>query len=356
MERCSVCVLPRSYAAVSFGEDGICNLCRDHATAEGDRAQRREEAARRLEALVSDARGRDAAYDCVVPVSGGRDSAFVAYVMRRRFGLRVLGVNFDNGYRSTQAVANLDALATALDMDLVTLRVEPGLMRRMFAHFLRECGYFCTVCNAVGYFVIGSFAAREAARIRRPLLVVGGWSKKYEHQPGVSELSIGGFLSVLRRDDGLYAALLRNPLVEEDVIVLMSWADDPRQTLAREDGSGSGIAGIRLVQLPDCMDWDYDEIERTLRGKLDWRAPSKGPGAHFDCTLGPVQEYLKTKKHGFAQGTIRDSVLVREGRMTREEALRRAEAEQRDEPPMMGQVLGDWGMTRDQIAWDADWV
>jgi len=349
LRRCKSCVLPSSYDAVSFGVDGVCSLCREHVATTSEERRNRDSRRARLADLVAEARAAGDQYDCIVPISGGRDSAYVAYLLRQKLGLRVLGVNFDNGYRSPQALANLDYITRKLGMDLVTLRPDPGLTRAVFAHFLKTCGYFCVACDALGYIVVGSFVAREARRTGHPPLVVGGWSRKYEYQQGLSVLSMKFFGDALRRDEGLYARLQESPLVEPAVSERFTEVDDIRQV------SGVSGLGARLIQLPDYVDWDYARIEAVLEEKLAWHVSEDGRTAHFDCRLAPIGEHLKCRRFGFSQEDIRNSVLIREGRMSRAEALRRVQQAQHTEPAVFKDVLAEWDMSADEIAWDAEW-
>jgi hypothetical protein len=348
-QRCRSCVLPKTYSAVSFDEDGVCSLCRDHGVTVQKEREVLESRRAELADLAVEAKAGGGQYDCIVPVSGGRDSAYVAYYVRHQLGLRPLGVNFDNGYRSPQALANLESMTRKLDMDLVTLRPAPDLVRAVFAHFFKTCGYFCVACDALGYVVIGSFVAREARRTGHAPLVVGGWSRKYEYQPGLSVLSMSFFGETLRKDAALFAKLRSCPLVEPAVLTHFTEVEDIRQM-----SNLSGM-GAKLVQLPDYVDWDYSQIGKTLEEELGWEIPSGGREAHFDCRLAPLGEYLKCRRFGFSQEDIRNSVLVREGRMSRDEALDKTRLAQTTEPEVLQEALAEWGMTAGEVAWDAEW-
>jgi len=356
VERCTVCILPRNYEAVTFDEEGICNLCRDRISSPLDEAAAAEQRTA-LEEIISAVRAEGRRYDCIVPLSGGQDSAYVAYLMQRRFGLRVLAVNFDNGYRSPLALENIERTTGALRMDLITLHPDRNLLYDLYAHFFRRCGYFCAACNAFGYIVIGSFAVREG-RLRGKLpLVVGGWSRKYEYQPGLSVLSMRSFGRILCEDEELTGRLRRSPLVEPQVFEAFLAMEDARQLLSKRPADGRAESSLlRVIHLPEYVDWDYRTIGETLESELGWRRSSVRKDAHFDCRLAPLQEYLKHRRFGFGQMTIKNSVLVREGRMTREEALRRAGLEQSVEPEILSEVLERWGLTSNEVAWDGKWA
>jgi hypothetical protein len=357
MERCGRCILPRNYAAVTFEDDGVCSLCRDYENTL--RTERVERGIKQtiLAALVSKSRHERGKYNCIVPVSGGQDSSYVAFVMKRLFHFRVLGLNFDNDYRSDLALRNLEQLSRNLEIDIITLKINPALLRRLYAHFFKTCGYFCTVCNALGYLLIGSFAAREARLNGASPLVVGGWSKKYEYQPDLSVFSMKAFAQVLMKDEGLFSALRESLVIDSSVFDTFLSAGDIRQMeYSSLESRRAGESGICFIQLPDYMDWDYREISKILEREVGWKKSADGRDAHFDCLLAPLQEYLKHRKFGFSQQAIKNSVLIREGQMSREEALRKSDMEQTTEPAILKQVLSEWEMSIEDVAWDSEWA
>ncbi len=359
MMRCKKCILPSTYTGVTFDENEICSLCKDYGKVSAEESMRRESRTRELEQMVAEARKPRGDYDCLVPVSGGRDSSYVAYVMRKVFGLRVVGVNFDNGYRSELALQNLNIISRALDMDLVTLKVAPELVDRVFAHFLSQAGYFCSACDALGYLVIYTFALREAQRMKTKLLVVGGWSQKHEYQPGLSVLSMKDFGRILERNEHLLTSLKGHPLIDRSVFERFVQLGDIRRALPKPVAPQTDGQPIpKVIQLPDYWEWNYKVIDEALQNALGWKSAGGLDTAHFDCVLSPIPEFLKRRKFGFSQETLRTSVLIREGLIDREKALSELEARETNEVEMPGTLawaLEKWGMTPEQVAWDAEW-
>lgn len=385
--RCKKCVLPTYYKEVEFDDDGICSLCRSFE----QNSAVLESQTKKLEQIVEAKKKLNLPYDCIIPLSGGWDSAYAAYIMRKKYGLKLLGLNVDNGFRTPHALANMDIIAMKLEMDLVTLKPEPGLMGDLFGYFLQKFGYFCTVCNSVGYILIGSFTAREARRLGAPPLVVGGWSKKYEFQPGVELFSLGAFARTLSKNRSLFNRLRDNILVDPAVFDLFITMGDTRQI----------ASSPHFIQLPEYMDWDYREIERVLTDELEMIKPGERltdyegsnlneadfPGHHhcggmaqeadspdssqkghsftvsrhkpkrhhYDCSLHPLNEYIKYRRMGISQETLRNSVLIREGRMSREEALEKEEMVRKEEPEILKAAMKEWNVKYEDIDWDGDW-
>ncbi|MEW6079440.1 MAG: hypothetical protein AB1724_16660, partial [Thermodesulfobacteriota bacterium] len=98
VRRCSTCILPESYPGIQFNEKGECHLCTGYQKP----ATKGEDALHRL--LTSRKGSR---YDCLVTLSGGRDSSYVLYYAVKVLGLNTLALNYDNGFRHPQALANM---------------------------------------------------------------------------------------------------------------------------------------------------------------------------------------------------------------------------------------------------------
>jgi hypothetical protein len=112
---------------------------------------------------------------------------------------------------------------------------------------------------------------------------------------------------------------------------------------------------MNFIQLPDYIQWNVREIPEILSRELGWEHPADVHESHFDCTLFPLKEYLKFKKYGLTQETIKNSVLIREGLMSRDEAMTRASLEQREEPEGLSGFLEKLGVSKEEINWEAEW-
>jgi N-acetyl sugar amidotransferase len=123
--------------SMSFDGDGVCSHCQRFDLMRQVRMCDQHGDAP-LEALVQRMKrdGADREYDCVVGVSGGVDSTFLAAVLKNR-GLRPLAVHFDNGWNSELAVSNIERALHKLDVELLTYVVEWNEFRDIQISFLR---------------------------------------------------------------------------------------------------------------------------------------------------------------------------------------------------------------------------
>jgi tRNA(Ile)-lysidine synthase TilS/MesJ len=110
---------------ILFNEAGLCHHCVRYDQLLDARVVSKEEGKRQLGQIVErikhDGRGKD--YDCIIGVSGGVDSTYVAYLVKQH-GLRPLAVHLDNGWNSELAVKNIERVLKKLEIDLYTCVID----------------------------------------------------------------------------------------------------------------------------------------------------------------------------------------------------------------------------------------
>lgn len=120
--QCSVSVMDTvSDPDITFDDQGVCNYFHEYREAEALRVFKGEEGRLRLERTAEEIRraGKGKPYDCIMGLSGGVDSTYVAY-LASRLGLRPLAIHFDNGWNSELSVMNIENIVQRLGFDLHT--------------------------------------------------------------------------------------------------------------------------------------------------------------------------------------------------------------------------------------------
>lgn len=124
-QRCSRCVMSNeSDKYICFDDKGICNYCTTAFNNIGKIYYLGEEGNKKLERLLMKVKeeNRENMYDCIMGISGGLDSSYLAY-LGYKWGLRVLAVHVDDGYDTEISKANIKRLisATGFDYEVITL-------------------------------------------------------------------------------------------------------------------------------------------------------------------------------------------------------------------------------------------
>lgn len=118
---CKRCVMDTLMGDIEFDADGVCNHCRRYDTLMSATPNFDGHGEERLKKIVDQIKqsGRGKPYDCIIGVSGGVDSTYVAYKVKQ-LGLRPLAVHLDNGWNSELAVSNIEKTLEKLNIDLYT--------------------------------------------------------------------------------------------------------------------------------------------------------------------------------------------------------------------------------------------
>ncbi|MGB3724201.1 MAG: N-acetyl sugar amidotransferase [Glaciecola sp.] len=136
---CTRCIMnDDADPSISFNEDGICNHCIRYDELINTRVFSGEEGKSELNKIVNKIKlaGKNKEYDCLIGVSGGVDSTYVAY-LSKKLGLRPLAIHFDNGWNSELAVKNIEKTLKLLDIDLMTYVINWNEFRDLQLSFLK---------------------------------------------------------------------------------------------------------------------------------------------------------------------------------------------------------------------------
>src|SRR3989338_3815557 len=182
---CVRCIMDTSDPFIAFDASGVCNHCRHYDAIVKQFVRTGPGAERQLQHLVSTIQrdGKRKQYDCVIGVSGGVDSTYLAYTVKQ-LGLRPLAVHFDNGWDSELAVSNIEKTLKRLSIDLFTYVVDWEEFKDLQLSFLRASTpdsevptdhaivallHQLAAQHGVRYIIIGSNVATEG-------ILPGAWS------------------------------------------------------------------------------------------------------------------------------------------------------------------------------------
>ena len=168
MKYCTRCVYPANHPfGLEFDEDGVCSGCRTHE--EKDQLNWTEREEKLLKILDKYKNPGGSRHDCIVPVSGGRDSYFIVDLLRCQYNLNPLLVTFNRHYNTRAGIYNLERIRTAIGCDILTETINPEVYRRMTLASLKYRG------SIHWPYLAGStvFPVQIAVRRRIPLIIWG---------------------------------------------------------------------------------------------------------------------------------------------------------------------------------------
>lgn len=299
---CIRCVMDTTVPDITFDDSGVCNYCRSAEERLKNELYVSDDNARTtideiVDKIKSD--GKRKPYDCIIGVSGGVDSSYTAYLVKK-YGLRPLAVHFDNGWNSELAVKNIELLLNKLGIDLYTHVVDWEEFRDLQLSFLKA-----------------SVANSEIPTDHAIVSLMYGMAAKY----GVKYIISGGNLAT-------------------ESIMPDSWMHDAKdlrflKSIHRQFGTRklkttplmgySKLAwyilakNIKYVGILNYINYDKQSAMKTLESELGWR---KYEGKHFESIYTKFfQSYLLPEKFKMDKRKPHLSSLIVSGQMTRDDAL-----------------------------------
>jgi N-acetyl sugar amidotransferase len=300
---CKRCVMDTSDPDIRFDEQGICNHCRAASLRLRRQMPPPDQRPGAFARLIDNVRagGRRKPYDCLIGVSGGVDSSYVAWLVKDA-GLRPLAVHFDNGWNSELAVDNIKTVLDRLNIELITHVVDWDEFRDLQLAFLKGG---LVNCEAPTDHAINSLMLRTAARFRLRYILSG------------SNLATETIMP--------YAWSHYNQDLRLLKAVHHRWGTRPLKTLPTLNLAQYAylilVRGIRQVPLLNYVDYDNAAAKAFLTSELGWRDYG---GKHYESIWTRFfQGYYLVEKFGYDKRRSHLASMIVSGLLSREEGLER---------------------------------
>jgi len=308
---CARCVTPYNRPNIRFDDAGGCNC----AAGECPKAVDWDARAAAFCTLVKETKARQAAYDCIIPVSGGKDSTWQV-VTCLEHGLRPLAVTSRPPRRTALGEKNLRNLVE-LGVDHVDVTINPEVEKRFLLAALKRFGSPAIPVHMA----IFSIPLRLAVSMRIPLVIWGENSaREYggeEQDRQCDELNDRWILNY-----GVTFGTRASDWVSEELsavdLTQYYWpSDDERQA-----------AGVQSLFLGSFFRWDPELAYRVAKAHGFQSSVSGALTGHYDYAdlddaFLAIHHWLKWYKFGFTRAFDNLSLEIRNGRMTREAAINR---------------------------------
>lgn len=300
-QECTRCVMDTSDPWITFNADGLCNHCQAY-DAYMSRAGTPEDRQRKLEKLVDDlkARGRGKDYDCIMGLSGGVDSSYLAWFAVKKLGLRPLVVHVDAGWNSELAVNNIQNIVQRLNLDMHTLVIDwPEIRDLQRAFFLsgianldvpQDHAFIASLYSEARKYGIKDILS--GGNMQTESILPNAWG--YDASDAVS-------IKAIHRKFGT-VKLRKYPLMS------------PWQRYVYYPF----IVGLKKHNPLNFIDYNKDEAKALLMSELGWRDYG---GKHYESVFTKFFQahYLPTK-FGYDKRLAHYASLVVSGQMTWEQA------------------------------------
>jgi N-acetyl sugar amidotransferase len=309
---CTRCVMPETRPDILFDDAGVCSACRHfESRPHVDWAARRAE----LVEVLEEFRSRDGSnYDCLVPVSGGKDSTYQVLKMLE-LGLNPLCVTASTCSLSPIGRRNIENLKR-LGVDYVEVSVNPKVRRRINRLALRQVGDI----SWPEHVTIFTIPVRVAVQYGIRLIVWGENSQNEYGGPATAAQDRVLNRRWLEEFGGLIGLRVAD-LVGQDGI-------EPRHLIQYTYPSDAELqrVGVTGIFLGYYLPWDgySNALLAQSHGFETWPKPVEGALMNYenlDNLFHGIHDYFKFLKFGFGRATDHACMHVRRGRLSRSDAI-----------------------------------
>ncbi len=300
-QQCKRCVLDTSDPYIKFDEKGFCNHCIEFIEKTSQLVYQGKTSDKELELIVNEIKknGASGDYDCVVGISGGIDSCYVAY-KAKQLGLRPLAVHMDNGWNSEEAVNNIKKVCNKLGIDYQSYVLDWEEFRDIQLSFLKSSIVELEIPTDTAI----PAALHEIASKHNIKYILSGGNYATE---GI--LPDSWFYNP--KDKRLLKAIHK----KYGTVKMKTFpAFDIKKELYFKI-----VKGIKIIYILNYVPFSKGEAMELLKRELDWKYYG---GKHYESKFtGFVQSYIQPEKFNVDYRKATFSTQICTGEITRDEAL-----------------------------------
>ena len=311
MQHCVKCVMPDTRPGIKFNEDGVCYPC-----ANAERKKEVNWGARSAELLDLCGKHRkvDGSYDCIVTVSGGKDSHVQVHMLKEVMGMNPLLLNVYNLSWTRTGLQNFDNIQERFGCDCISLHLNRKVARLMTRKAFEKYGSPTWYWDRAVY----AYPLQMAIKLKIPLLVYG---ENINYEYGGTDVK-----ETPSAKDQIYNDVVK-PIPFEDWIDDEITIKDLQQCVYPTAEELEEIEPIYLSYFMEWSGWENAKKAKTFGFKSlgdtgEWKREGYIEDYdQIDSAGYLVHPWMKYPKFGHARTTDIASNLIREGKMSRDYAV-----------------------------------
>ena len=348
IQQCTRCLYTSLHPLnITFNDQGLCSGCEVHEEKDViDWVQKENH----LKTLLKGYRNKSGNnYDCIIPVSGARDSYFIVHMVKNVFGMNPLLVTYNKQYNTDRGIRNLANLRIQFDCDIMTLTVAPEIVKKITRATIKKVGSIYWHCIA-GQTV---YPVQTAVKFKIPLIIWGA----HQGIDQVGMFSHHDFVEMTRKyrkEHDLMGIEAEDLINDSDNITI----NDVKSYLYPEDIEIEKV-GVRGIYLNNYMRWDtklqHEQMINLYKYETALQTRTIDHYNDVDCfNYSDVHDYLKYLKHGY--GKITDHICreIRFKRIDKKRALHIIQIFEDKKPQYLSQFLEWLGITENAFNFLSD--
>jgi glucosamine--fructose-6-phosphate aminotransferase (isomerizing) len=324
LKRCTQCVLPHTFPYIEFDEKGVCNYCREDQPSKVDDKST-------LESLISKFRSTDGSPDCIVALSGGRDSCYGLHVVKRELGLNPIAYTYDWAMVTDEARRNSARVCGELGVEHI-IRSADILTKRRNIRLNIEAWLKKPELGMIPLFMAGDkqffhYATQVSKQTGVPLVIFCGGNnleitrfktgfcgvqdRSTNTMVGLDQLGKIKLLAYYAKNFLLNPSYLNRSILDTLFAFYSTY-----------------VSRQEFLYLYKYVDWDEKVIADTLSKHYGWESSANSASTwRIGDGTAAFYNYIYYTVAGFSEHDTFRSNQIRAGLMSREQALSLLEEE-----------------------------
>jgi len=316
LKYCNNCLFPETKPDLFFNNEGVCSAC--VASEIKDKNIDWEQREKDFFSIINKYKKADTerGYDCLIPVSGGKDSTYQAYFMKKICGLNPLCVCFETTAITEIGQRNIDNISK-LGIDVIYFKKNYNAYRTMVIEGFKRVGDEMWP-NHIGIFTI---PINIAVKFNIPL-IIWGENPQLEYGGPIESIETN---NLTRKWLEEFGGLLGNRI--QDMVGVDGLTEKELTPYFYPSEEELAKLGITSIFLGHYFFWDARkqlEIIREYGFSVKEDGPVEGTYTNYenlDEKMHGLHDYLKFVKYGFGRATDHACIDIRNKRLTRDEGL-----------------------------------
>ncbi len=320
--RCKKCVLPETYPFIDFDENGVCRYCRNHQKikVKGNTA---------LKQILQKYRSKDGSPDCIVALSGGRDSCYGLHYIKKELGMNPIAFTYDWGLVTDLARRNCARICGKLGVEHI-IRTPNIAKKRKYVRQNIEAWLKKPELGMIPLFMAGDKAFYHHARqlkketnIKLVFFCTGNMIENCPYKFGFSGIKDGESEMKLTKIKMLDKIQLVSYYLKHFLLNPSYFNSSLFDTAAAY--WHTFIAKDDFLYLYQYIDWNEDKVVDTIVKEYDWeKATDTKTTWRIGDGTASFYNYIYYSMAGFTEDDDMISNMIREGYINREEGLKRS--------------------------------
>lgn len=316
--------MPENYPGISFNNKFICNFCLNYNL-------RHEYLGKEKLIEILNSVKRRGKYDCVVPLSGGKDSTYMLYYAVKELKLKPIAVTYDSGFQTELAKKNVELACKILNVPLIIKKSKGDIKRKLIRESLsisEILGSFVATCGDCEV-MIRTVSLNVAREYDVPFILWGSSSiesggekgyEKYRHSKNRFEIIKSQFTGLRLTYKKIIKLIPR--LIKYFTLVIyqrilmnvpLRYALNPFATVPFTENNP------KFIHFFDYINWDCIREIELLKNVLRWEHPENRE-SRFDCLLHSFGNHKSLQVNHISSDGVNYCNFIRENKITRQEA------------------------------------